>query len=1009
MKRRTFFSRTILVFSMLILPLVIFGAKKRPPAGNLRSMKYAVMASAEVQVKPPQIKLSWPAEKSFAYTIYRRFAGEKSWIYTPIATLKGDATGYVDKKVKTGIKYEYRIDRIGKNFIGRGYITCGIEIPLVEQRGTVILVVDNSIVPGLELELKRLELDMIGDGWQVIRHDVDRDAKVTEVKKLIVNDYKKDPQQVKTVFLFGHVPVPYSGNIYPDGHTNHCGAWPADLYYGDMNGTWQDQKTHKYVDRGNQKNIPGDGKFDRSTVEPNSIELEVGRVDLANMPLFKLSETELLRQYLNKDHFFRHNVIKAEQRALVDDNFGSFRGEAFGSSAWRNFPTFFTAEKVKAADFIPTLHTQSYLWAYGNGGGSNQSAGGIGTTQSFVEHPPKAVFTMLFGSYFGDWNHPNNFLRAPLASSGYALTCAWDGRPHWYIHHMALGKNIGYSTLRTQNNQPFQDYLACNDTKSSQSGKNEDSEWDYNSIHVALMGDPTLRMHQVEPPRAIQLTRQTEQVKKTILTEHRTSNIECSASNKAAKADSLKLSWAPVTAKNLIGYHIYRAESLKGPFKRLTKTPVTKTEFTIEPADASAVYAIKTIVLTTTGSGSYFNSSQAVFAKLPVNSKKYQSLKLANQQLTVKEDNSLLLKPKLLAGSDKVLLLSVPCRPDSGQLKTDKNSSYVYIPKPNYFGAEKLTIVGSDGLNDSNPAIINVTVKPVADRPQAMNEKIFLSGANQIKLTLSAIDPDDKNQILTYTITEPPKQGKLTGKTPYVTYHSTTKLTGNDTFKFTASDGKLTSKPATVTITPPTPCPKISKAKKIDGKLTDWGKLPIICNQPEEFRIDGKSAWQGIKDNHFMIGTAYDAKYLYIAIKVIDDEYNSVKGKLPWEQDGIEIRFDARPLKLRSANRGKGEMKDFLLFAFSPNKDPNAPWLYNQKKKYPKGTKFSCVKTKQGFNTEIAIPLAYLVEKRGEDWDGFRLNICVDDKDKDGMVQIWWKPDWRHGNNYYGSGSFGKY
>mgnify|MGYP000013517969 CR=1 FL=1 len=30
--------------------------------------------------------------------------------------------------------------------------------------------------------------------------------------------------------------MPYSGNIYPDGHTDHRGAWPADTYYGDIDG-----------------------------------------------------------------------------------------------------------------------------------------------------------------------------------------------------------------------------------------------------------------------------------------------------------------------------------------------------------------------------------------------------------------------------------------------------------------------------------------------------------------------------------------------------------------------------------------------------------------------------------------------------------------------------------------------------------------------------------------------------------------------------------------------------
>ncbi|MFA7232214.1 MAG: hypothetical protein WC071_13160, partial [Victivallaceae bacterium] len=470
-------------------------------AKGLGSVKYAVQVSAKIQNKPPQIALSWPAENSsYAYTVYRRFLGEKQWNPTPVAVLNGEATGYIDNKVNTGIIYEYRIERAGNGYIGSGYICSGIDAPLVEKRGSIILLVEKSLTLPLKLELTRLEFDLAGDGWQVIRHDVETDANVSDVKKLIEADYAKDPDNVKSVFLFGRIPAPYSGNIFPDGHANHCGAWPADLYYGDMNGKWTDTKTHKFYPDPILKNVPGDGKFDKSSIEANSIKLEVGRVDLSNMPAFKLDEVELLRQYLNKDHFFRHGLIPAAQRGLVDDNFGGFKGEAFGSSAWVNFATFFDADKVTSDDWFTVLSKNSYLWSYGCGGGSHDRAGGIGTTADFAKTQTKSVFTMLFGSYFGDWNRPNNFLRAPLANSGYGLTCAWDGRPHWYFHHMAMGKNIGYSTLRTQNNNALQDYIACNDAKSSVSGKDEDSEWEYNPVHVALMGDPTLRMHPVAPP-----------------------------------------------------------------------------------------------------------------------------------------------------------------------------------------------------------------------------------------------------------------------------------------------------------------------------------------------------------------------------------------------------------------------------------------------------------------------------------------------------------------------------
>ena len=68
-----------------------------------------------------------------------------------------------------------------------------------------------------------------------------------------------------SLFLLGHVPVPYSGNINPDGHPDHQGAWPADGYYADMDGTWTDISVNNTVATGTRNdNVPGDGKFDQS-------------------------------------------------------------------------------------------------------------------------------------------------------------------------------------------------------------------------------------------------------------------------------------------------------------------------------------------------------------------------------------------------------------------------------------------------------------------------------------------------------------------------------------------------------------------------------------------------------------------------------------------------------------------------------------------------------------------------------------------------------------------------
>src|SRR6185436_18722752 len=100
----------------------------------------------------------------------------------------------------------------------------------------------------------------------------------------------------------------------------------------------------------------------------------------------------------------------------------------------------------------------------------------------------KATFTLMFGSWLGDWDHEDDILRSVLATKDYGLTAAWSGRPHWFVHPMALGETIGYCARLTQNNTSL-----YNNQRNSSAGL----------IHVALMGDPTLRMHTVAPASSL--------------------------------------------------------------------------------------------------------------------------------------------------------------------------------------------------------------------------------------------------------------------------------------------------------------------------------------------------------------------------------------------------------------------------------------------------------------------------------------------------------------------------
>jgi hypothetical protein len=137
--------------------------------------------SATVQTNPPQISLAWPPDpRATGYALYRKTLSATSW-GAPV-TLATNATNYVDSSVAVGSAYEYRISKTATNFNGFGYIHAGIQAPLVESRGKVVLMLDNTHAASLALELARLQQDLVGDGWTVLRHDVARTSSVPSVK-----------------------------------------------------------------------------------------------------------------------------------------------------------------------------------------------------------------------------------------------------------------------------------------------------------------------------------------------------------------------------------------------------------------------------------------------------------------------------------------------------------------------------------------------------------------------------------------------------------------------------------------------------------------------------------------------------------------------------------------------------------------------------------------------------------------------------------------------------------
>lgn len=544
---------------------------------------YAIEASAEVLSEPLALRLSWvPNNAGVSYTIRRRTFGTTDW-GAPRASLPGSASEFTDTEILEGTPYEYEIKlettirTSGGSVNAYGYLLAGANVSWPDAKGKVLLVVDSAVAGSLSAEVNAFQRDLLGAGWFPIRRDLQRLSSISDVKNLIRGEYNADPANLRSVILLGHVPVPYSGNIAPDLHESHRGAWPADVFYADVDGTWTDNSVNIISgDYPANDNRPGDGKFDQSQI-PSLVELEVGRIDFYDLPAFgPRTPHDLLRNYLRKNSEFRHRVFTANRRMLVRDNFGDLSGDAPAVDAWRHYRQMLGAgnfREVGPNAFFSTLQNESFLWAYGGGGGGNTKADTVGTTWDFAAQDPRAVFLVLHGSYFGDWNTKDNFLRAAIGSKSYTLVSIWSGLPHWFMHPMGLGRSVGHSTRLTQNN--LTDYKTYQNFSAQQ-------------VHISLIGDPTLENFPVIPPK----------------------NLVGSA------AGSVNLSWGSSTDESIVGYHIYYSSSASGPFQRLTASPLTGTTYAHQVGTGTHHYMVRAVKLERTGSGTFYNLSQGLFTSV---------------------------------------------------------------------------------------------------------------------------------------------------------------------------------------------------------------------------------------------------------------------------------------------------------------------------------------------------------------------------------------------------------
>jgi len=137
--------------------------------------------------------------------------------------------------------------------------------------------------------------------------------------------------------------------------------------------------------------------------------------------------------------------------------------------------------------------------------------------------------------------------------------------------------------------------------------------------------------------------------------------------------------------------------------------------------------------------------------------------------------------------------------PNHGGVAVINGANIDYTPASNFNGEESFSYIASDGALDSNLTTVTITVTSVNDAPVANEQNITTNEDHADSITLTASDIDGDS--LTYSITNTPQHGTLSGTVPNLTYTPVSNFNGQDSFTFKVNDGTIDSNEANVTIT----------------------------------------------------------------------------------------------------------------------------------------------------------------------------------------------------------------
>lgn len=537
----------------------------KPKAGSFLSVK-AVSAGSSVDLlwEPPQSDTG-----TWTYTIYERQSQQRNTTKFDNVTFSWNQIGQVNANEETrfrlndlalGQKKEFKVvsstGAIGYVFAGNRANDIRHESP-----GIILLAIESSLMENSTLtsKIERLKEDLVREGWVPETLLVDRDSSPESLRESIKAIYQT--KELNSVFLIGRVPRVHMMNGV-DGHGIR--ELPMINFYGELSSQWS--KKSSCTEPSNEH------CYNNQSI-PSQMEVPVGLVDFEGVHPGLGDPQELLIRYLDKDHAFRSGLWRDQN---LDRGF-YHAYEIPTSAPQQTFSSSFGPEgyyhygNVKDENGVGGLHPSfnldlSFLWVKS-----------YGLTPDFIDSSTglmkdvqmTCVFCTWMRSWILDWassTASRQALRGTIAAPGYSLGAIYSGRPDLMIHVGSQNDSIGEIVQHAQNNDSSATgYIYPLEYRSYYEG----------ALHLALMGDPSLRQ-----------------------------TYSCRPSGLTSTSSTLR--WDFCDDESPLEFRVYASNQKLGEYEFLGTTSGSARSFSLAGADSFGHYLVRPVFLEQTpGSGSY--------------------------------------------------------------------------------------------------------------------------------------------------------------------------------------------------------------------------------------------------------------------------------------------------------------------------------------------------------------------------------------------------------------------